>query len=335
MLGITHAAIALAGSTAIIGSAEPGVMLCAVIGSQLPDLDTTKSYIGRIFYPVAKFIEERYPHRSITHCFLFTLAVALAAAPLWYYFNWKYWLALPLGHLLSCTSDTFTKAGVRLFYPNRVICVAGLNPRLRIATGSGGEYMVLVTAVIVWLIAFNVVSSGGLQQQFALNLLTNNETAIKVMRKENQKAVEVQVTGTRRIDNSRVDERFWAFDSSGRTLIVQSSDNKVLRIGSDGEIIPQRVEVKDGRRPIRTRRQRIIDVDAVLWINALSPGARVSGSLEIEDAGEISLPIPPPGAMTTVTKLATGVNLEYAGVTDLKPLEEFYIFNGEVVIKEL
>jgi inner membrane protein len=48
----------------------------AVIGSQLPDLDTTTSTIGKIFFPISSWIEDRFPHRSVTHCLLATAAIA-------------------------------------------------------------------------------------------------------------------------------------------------------------------------------------------------------------------------------------------------------------------
>ena len=39
----------------------------AVLGSQLPDIDTTTSTIGKIFFPLSSFLEDRFPYRSITH----------------------------------------------------------------------------------------------------------------------------------------------------------------------------------------------------------------------------------------------------------------------------
>ncbi|MGV2830727.1 hypothetical protein [Myxosarcina sp. GI1(2024)] len=41
MMSITHAAIAFAGTSLILGTAEPLPLGLAIIGSQLPDLDTT------------------------------------------------------------------------------------------------------------------------------------------------------------------------------------------------------------------------------------------------------------------------------------------------------
>jgi hypothetical protein len=48
MMSITHSAIALSGTSLILGTANPLALGLAVIGSQLPDLDTTTSTIGKI-----------------------------------------------------------------------------------------------------------------------------------------------------------------------------------------------------------------------------------------------------------------------------------------------
>ncbi|MGK7950032.1 MAG: metal-dependent hydrolase [Xenococcaceae cyanobacterium] len=118
-MSITHSAIAAAGTSLILGTAEPLPLGLAIIGSQLPDLDTTESTIGKIFFPISSWIEDRFPHRSITHSLLATAAITVVSLGIGYLLgNITVAIALPLGHLLSCFSDTFTKQGVQLFYPN-------------------------------------------------------------------------------------------------------------------------------------------------------------------------------------------------------------------------
>ncbi len=49
MMSVTHCAIALSGTSLILGTINPLALGLAVIGSQLPDLDTTTSTIGLHF----------------------------------------------------------------------------------------------------------------------------------------------------------------------------------------------------------------------------------------------------------------------------------------------
>jgi inner membrane protein len=143
LLAITHASIATAGVSLILGTADPLALCLALVGSQLPDLDTSTSTIGKIFFPISSWIEERYPHRTITHSLLATLGIAVFSFSIGYLTSnvWT-WAALPLGHLLACFSDCFTKQGVQLFYPYPAWAVSVANPRRRITTGSATELWV-------------------------------------------------------------------------------------------------------------------------------------------------------------------------------------------------
>jgi inner membrane protein len=85
MMSVTHCVIALSGTSLILGTANPLPLGLAVIGSQLPDLDTTTSTIGKIFFPISSWIEDRFPHRSITHCLLATVAIAIVLIGIGYF----------------------------------------------------------------------------------------------------------------------------------------------------------------------------------------------------------------------------------------------------------
>ena len=67
MMAITHCAIAAAGTSLILGTGQPLPLGLAILGSQIPDIDTTTSTIGKIFFPISSWIEDRFPHRSATH----------------------------------------------------------------------------------------------------------------------------------------------------------------------------------------------------------------------------------------------------------------------------
>ena len=160
-MALTHSIIAAAGTSFILTTANPLHLAIAIAGSQLPDLDTSTSTIGQILFPISNWIENRYPHRSVTHCFLATCAVALASLPLYFYADWQTWLSLPIGHLLSCFSDCFTKQGVQFFWPHPAWCISVTNPKKRIETGGTGEYWVLAISVLALIAAIQLSGIGG------------------------------------------------------------------------------------------------------------------------------------------------------------------------------
>ncbi len=115
MMSVTHMAIAVSATSLVFSTANPIALGIAAIGSLLPDLDTSSSLLGQIFFPVSYWIEERYPHRSITHSILASMAIAVLISPLAIFQGWQWW-CLPFGHLVSCFSDCFTLQGGCLIY---------------------------------------------------------------------------------------------------------------------------------------------------------------------------------------------------------------------------
>ncbi|NJM47081.1 MAG: metal-dependent hydrolase, partial [Alkalinema sp. RU_4_3] len=219
MMALTHMAIAMAGVGFALGTANPMVLALAAIGSQLPDLDSTQSWVGQICYPLARFLEARFPHRTLTHSFLATGAIGFLALPLLLWGDWRWWLAIWLGHLLSVFSDTFTKQGVQLFYPVPVWCVCGANPNRRMRTGGPGEYWVLSGAIALLCVNLWLTSNGGLLVQ-ASQTLGLKEGAVRTY---NEKAATHQLYASV--------EGVWASDrtaASGRYAIVASEGSEFV-----------------------------------------------------------------------------------------------------------
>lgn len=51
--------------------ASPLFITATIIGSLLPDIDHTKSWIGKSVFPLAKWLSRNYGHRTITHSIFF------------------------------------------------------------------------------------------------------------------------------------------------------------------------------------------------------------------------------------------------------------------------
>ncbi len=237
MMAITHAAIALSGTSLILGTGEPLPLGLAILGSQLPDLDTTESTIGKIFFPLSSWIEDRFPHRSITHSLLATAgiaAVSLAVNYFWLHGSIKAAVALPLGHLLACFSDTFTKQGVQLFYPEPVWAISVSNPRRRLKTGGAGELWVLGMAIALLCLGIYLANGGGITQKVSQNLGLRDG----IVRVYNENA-----------STNKVYARIAGYWTSDRT----PADGKYLILGTEGkEFI-----VTDGRGVYKTGKQII------------------------------------------------------------------------------
>ncbi len=242
MMAITHAAIAVSAASLTfgLGTNNPVALGLALLGSQLPDLDTTTSTIGQICFPLSNWLEDHFPHRSITHSLLATVALAAIALPIGYYFNHLVTAAvLPFGHLVACFSDTFTKKGVQLFYPNQAWTVAGSNPRRRLSTGGAGEFWVLAIAVTILIFSIWINNNGGIFQNLGQNLALS-DAVVKVYN-ENAETnhVYAEIQGFWESDRSKADGRYLILGNQGKEFIVTDGE-AVYKTGA--EIITSKVK---------------------------------------------------------------------------------------------
>lgn len=93
-----------------------GVVVAAA-ASAAPDVDTLGSTVGRVFSPLARRIERRYGHRTLTHCYAAQLAVAVVALPLAWLDGSHLYAALVVGYASHPFLDTLTVQGVRVWWP--------------------------------------------------------------------------------------------------------------------------------------------------------------------------------------------------------------------------
>jgi inner membrane protein len=317
MMSITHSAIALSGTSLILGTANPLPLGLAVIGSQLPDLDTTTSTIGKICFPISSWIEDRFPHRSVTHCLLATAAIAVVSIPLGFFSgDIKSAIALPLGHLLSCFSDTFTKQGVQLFYPCPAWAISVSNPRRRLKTGGAGELWVLGFAIALLVFGIYLTNGGGITQKVSQNLGLR-EGVVKIY---NQNAstnnVYAEIKGFWASDRTSADGKYLIIGNEGNEFVV--SDGKgVYKTGE--QIITSKVSTEVGEAAkTEIKNVSFDDEDAIAQLEELQqayPNADIflNGELAIDFPEDVKIPVEP-NQMVTATLSGSSLSLNYCGL---------------------
>ena len=281
MMALTHAVISCAGVSLIFTTNDPMHLALAIAGSQLPDLDTSTSTIGQILFPISNWIENRYPHRSITHSLIATGAIAVFASPLYFYADWKTWLCLPLGHLLSCFSDVFTKQGVQLFWPHPAWCISVSNPNRRLKTGGTGEYWVLAIAAAVLAIALNLSSSGG-PTAFVGNTLGLRVNAVdKYQQNSASNHVWAEISGTFATDSSRADGKYFLVAADGNEFIVSSQKGQIYKTGEN--IISDRLTVEVGQPASSSVQSLEFDEEEFSIVPIPNVAVFISGEVLVDD----------------------------------------------------
>ena len=124
---------------------SPWYLAITIFSSLLPDIDHTRSTIGKIFLPIAKYLDRNFGHRTITHSIIFVMVTYLIV----YLFSAFTFLDMniPLIFIFAIIShlifDMLTVQGVPLFYPfKRNPCVIPGNPEHRLQGNASSEFVV-------------------------------------------------------------------------------------------------------------------------------------------------------------------------------------------------
>jgi inner membrane protein len=314
MMSLTHGAIALSGAAFFLGDTSPVVLGLTLLGSQIPDMDTTTSIPGRMVYPVAKWIEERYAHRTITHCIRTSLAIAVLSLPLGYYLGWSYGFALPLGHILASFADCFTKEGVALFYPNPKRCVCGLNPRHRLATGSTVEYWLLAFFIGSLVILLNIKSAGGfmLQVEKVMGLESGVESVLNKYGGTHH--IYVEIDGVKANDRTPINDSYFLVAQSANRFIVQDRNGELYETNT--HLIAKRMNPRQGENSITKNQALYLDDEDLIFalkqVYEANPDSAIylSGTITVDAPEEVRTP-KIPGTYDAIAVSGNSVTLSF------------------------
>ena len=336
MMITTHLAIGTAATSLILGTSNPWFLLAAALSSQIPDLDTTKSIAGRCLYPLARFLESRYAHRTITHSIYAVAAIAICTLPIGYFLSWKLWAAIPIGHLIGgALPDCFTKKGAAIFYPDlRPVVVPG-NPKARIISGSVAEYWVLSGAIVLLIISCNLASAGGVSDQFGQLFFQDSGTAAETVRKHGSRhRIWADITGSNVATGRSFKGKFEVLDADGQNLLVLDTEKNLLKVGLSGQIKSSVVKVIVGDQLVSSSKEMVVAEMAIAdWIKSLPSNGYVTGTVKIEDAEDVVFP----KSLQYLEPVTGNLNeavLDHARPDQIKKvLGDSWVLSGKVVVK--
>src|SRR5262249_11324634 len=237
MMTKTHAALSVVVTSFAMGTADPVTLAIAVGASQLPGGDTSRSLVGRVLFPLSRFLEDRFAHRTISHSFLATIVIALLALPMrwaWAGAGAVYWRALVFGFFIGWFGDVFTKSGVAAFYPfTAARLVIPRNPRLRLSTGAKGEYLLFAMLVCLFIVSVHLNTAGGLMRVFS-NAMGQPESAVTLFQKEGaRRQVLATIEGRNAATGQRVEMAgVEVVEVEGESLIVREPGGALYQGGA-------------------------------------------------------------------------------------------------------
>jgi inner membrane protein len=268
----THAAFGLgftiATGTVLGVTLTPAVAAAALFGALAPDLDTPASLAGRACPPLARWLERRVGHRTVTHSLLGLGLASLAALPLlWIDRSWA--LAFGLGYLSHVLVDAANPPGIPLFYPSAIRAVFPGRERLRPAEGSRGE-AVLCAGFLLGLAILAPLHLIGFTR--ALHVLTGTVGgAITDFRRwEGTHEVWADLDGLFRLSQRPVRQRVLVLGvaNTSTLIVLDPATGRVHTVGpaESANVFPRTVVARPGRavrvetRPVPLTQQLLRDV---------------------------------------------------------------------------
>lgn len=141
-----------------------------IFASLLPDIDHTKSIIGKLFYPIARAIDRKYGHRTITHSLTFFIPVMVFIVflelnfinPFFERSGTEFSLIFGFAMFSHFILDMLTVQGIPLFFPfMRNPCVIPANPNFRIRSGDfKSEAIAMAFFVITIFSSYDLFANG-------------------------------------------------------------------------------------------------------------------------------------------------------------------------------
>jgi inner membrane protein len=285
MLAKTHCLFSITITAWALETADWRPLALAALASQLPDVDTSTSLAGRVLVPLSRWLETRWPHRTVTHSLLATALIALLAAPLWWV-QASLWSAFILGYFGGWFADVFTKSGVAAFYPlSAARLVIPANPRLRLATGSRAESVVLVVLLLGFGLALHLNTKGGLLRSFNAWLAQPEGVVTLFARESTRHQIFAQIEGRFVASSTRVNAEFEVLEVEGERLLVRAADGRVYWAGQETacpscHLAIHRVQARLGNRIV-------IETKEVKWQDE-ELGKVIGGSWSVAGKAEVA-----------------------------------------------
>lgn len=340
MMSSTDLVLSVAATSLILGTADPIVLSLSAVSSQLPDIDTSKSVSGRIFFPISRYLEKRFPRRSITHSFMALAIFAASVFPV-ALVGRHYWLGLVSGYFWGFFGDVFTKSGVAAFYPSQARAVCPGNPRFRLSTGSGAEFFVLAILIAVAIASIHVNSNGGILRTFN-QILGIPSGAVEIVDAENsQYLLSATVVGRSVATQQPVHADFEVIRTMTQSdLLAKDRLGKLYRIGTTQQcqIFANRIKIQRVARIKSTAHEIQLQEQEVYEAIAEIPTERtyVSGTLTLQDAEGLLIPTHA-DQFDTITlqpgREITIIRLESASPDEVMSLIGEYYGSGSLIIR--
>ncbi|MBU0630606.1 MAG: metal-dependent hydrolase [Candidatus Margulisbacteria bacterium] len=274
------------------------IILFAVIGSIMPDIDHPNSTIGRIFSFISGPLERRYGHRTVTHSLIGWIIFSVVFSFLSLFIVWLLsfvcdlgfgawdlvprWIAsFSISYLSHLILDMFNPRGSQMFWPDPGRDVIPKNPKFRLESGAKAEVLVFFILVILMVLAFPL-SKFGLASSLRW-LLATPGSAIQEFKTLKTHAY-LDFKGVLNETKEPIAGRGEVLDVNNQRLVILFEGN-IYTLSDElaADIFASHVRVKKTDQPIKIERREFRDKSRDYLLAQIPKNALVSGTIHLPE----------------------------------------------------
>jgi membrane-bound metal-dependent hydrolase YbcI (DUF457 family) len=317
------------------------IIMFAIIGAIMPDIDHPRSVIGKLFPYISNPLERRYGHRTITHSFIgwaiftaiFAFIVLLSALIFGFVFKFDAWIwelaprwtaAFSISYMSHLILDMFNRRGSQMFWPDPSRDVIPKNPKFRPESGSSAELLIFFILFILMLFAFPI-SKYGIASSLRWLMATPGSAMKEFQSLKTHSYVDFKGYFT---------ETKEPLEGTGEILDVDKSRLVVLYKGkiytlSDelaADITASHVRLKRTTVPIKITKKEFENESRDNLLAQIPAGALVSGTVKLPEGMGLQFPAYP-GSYKPLEQKSGNLILAYASKDQIAKLALTETFN--------
>lgn len=262
--------------------------LFGFFGAVLPDIDTPRSIIGRLFKPISSIIERKYGHRTVTHS-LFGWAVASVVSLPLLFWHKEYYLFFSLSYFSHLILDMFNQQGITLFWPDRKRDVVGRSV-VRMPTGDKKEIILMIIFIGLGILTLPF-SKYGWKNSFGF-LLGDHQSAEEIYLRSDKKSY-LDFSGVMSDTRQAVSGKALILERYGEKGFYIGWNGKVYTIGNSGEVdILSKQERIDYTDQVEDRAKQKYEAGTYKQLLSKFPAdSYFKGIIVVPDNNEIKIPV--------------------------------------------
>jgi inner membrane protein len=311
------------------------IILVAILGAIIPDIDHPRSVIGRTFPFISIPLERRYGHRTITHSFIgwfissiiFSVVVVLisiiyavlirSADPLSNPLIARWIAAFSISYFSHLILDMFNPRGSQMFWPDTGRDVLPKNPRYRPESGSREEIFIFIVLFFLMLLAFPI-SKYGIASSLRW-LMATPGSAIQEYKTMKTHAY-LEFTGVFSDTKEPIEGVGEILDvQSSRMVIMYKKDIYTLSDDLSADILASHVRIKWTPQPIVITKKEFKDESRDSLLAQIPAEALVSGTVHLPDSMDIKFPVYA-GSFKPMSQKGDDLILNYASKKQIESL---------------